>query len=248
MTELIRSPIPLYYQLQNIIREKIKNREFPADSKIPSEYDLCHMYNVSRQTVRHALKNLEDEGLINAVAGKGYFVSPTKKWFQFEWLVGTLEDLQSLLNKAKFVSLNNEIVEIAPGGRVAEKLSIKRREKVMCSKGLWSVQKDKISFGINFVPVRIPEKYGLKFRIDMFAKDHPSALNELLNHVWEARQYNIAKLADKEVSEVLGISEGEPVLLLERTYLSKEEEPMMFVQVYYPSMFYTHIHRFRRNP
>ena len=66
---------PLYYQIRDNIREKINSNEYPPHSMIPSEAELCEHYGVSRVTVRRAVLDLVQEGLLTRGKGKGTFVS-----------------------------------------------------------------------------------------------------------------------------------------------------------------------------
>ncbi len=66
---------PLYYQIREDIREKINSKEYPVNSMIPTEAELCEYYGVSRVTVRRAVLDLVQEGLLNRGKGKGTFVS-----------------------------------------------------------------------------------------------------------------------------------------------------------------------------
>ena len=66
---------PLYYQIREDIREKIGSGDYPANSMIPSEAELCEIYGVSRVTVRRAVLDLVQEGLLTRGKGKGTFVA-----------------------------------------------------------------------------------------------------------------------------------------------------------------------------
>lgn len=68
------SPIPLYYQLREIIRDKIISSEWEYGKEIPSELKLCDEFNLCRATVKQALDGLVNEGLIVRKKGKGSFV------------------------------------------------------------------------------------------------------------------------------------------------------------------------------
>lgn len=68
------SPIPLYYQLRELIKDKIINMEWEYGSEIPSELKLCEEFNLCRATVKQALDGLVNEGLIVRKKGKGSFV------------------------------------------------------------------------------------------------------------------------------------------------------------------------------
>ena len=50
--------VPLYQQIQHLLRHRITTGEYPPGSKIPSESELCHELSVSRITVREALRHL----------------------------------------------------------------------------------------------------------------------------------------------------------------------------------------------
>lgn len=65
---------PLYKQLMQKIRSDIAAGVYPVYSRIPSEQELCETYQVSRVTVRKALSELTQEGLLKRRQGKGTFV------------------------------------------------------------------------------------------------------------------------------------------------------------------------------
>lgn len=66
---------PLYKQLIRMLRQDISSGVYPVHSRIPSEQELCEKYQVSRVTVRKALAELTQEGLLIRHQGKGTFVS-----------------------------------------------------------------------------------------------------------------------------------------------------------------------------
>lgn len=66
---------PLYYQIRENIRDLINSNVYPPNSMIPSEAELCEVYGVSRITVRRAILDLVQEGLLTRGKGKGTFVS-----------------------------------------------------------------------------------------------------------------------------------------------------------------------------
>lgn len=72
------SPIPVYYQLKEIIKEKITNGTWQVGQCIASERELTEAYGVSRMTVRQALGELVQEGLLVREKGKGTFVCEPK--------------------------------------------------------------------------------------------------------------------------------------------------------------------------
>ncbi len=72
------SPLPLYHQLKLILVRRIERGEWRPGDLIPGEQDLQDMYKISRTTVRQALRELELEGLVTRYRGRGTFVARPK--------------------------------------------------------------------------------------------------------------------------------------------------------------------------
>jgi GntR family transcriptional regulator len=72
------SPIPLYYQLKTILLDQILQGKWLVGEFLPSENELAKEYQVSRQTVRRALAELQREGRISTHKGKGSLVAQPK--------------------------------------------------------------------------------------------------------------------------------------------------------------------------
>jgi GntR family transcriptional regulator len=70
---LKRNDIPLYRQMDAILRDQIAGGQLQPGSRWPTEAELCLQYGVSRATVRQALGALERDGLIERTAGRGTF-------------------------------------------------------------------------------------------------------------------------------------------------------------------------------
>ncbi|EMS70756.1 GntR family transcriptional regulator [Ruminiclostridium cellobioparum] len=73
-----KSPVPAYFQLKNIILDKIKSGEYPAGSLIPSERELSESLGISRMTARQAINQLAAENYLVREKGKGTFVNKIK--------------------------------------------------------------------------------------------------------------------------------------------------------------------------
>jgi len=64
----------IYLQLYTIFKKKIEDGEWQVNYKIPSEKELCKMYNASRTSIRAAIGELVREGYLLRIPGKGTFV------------------------------------------------------------------------------------------------------------------------------------------------------------------------------
>ena len=70
-----KTKTPLYYQIYDYFKNKIKDEELKEGEGLPPERDLAKIFEVSRETVRQALKKLEEENYIYRIHGNGTFVS-----------------------------------------------------------------------------------------------------------------------------------------------------------------------------
>jgi DNA-binding GntR family transcriptional regulator len=66
---------PLWQQVADDLRADISAGSLTAGTRLPAEHELAAQYGVSRVTVRHAIKALADEHLVEAVQGRGTFVA-----------------------------------------------------------------------------------------------------------------------------------------------------------------------------
>jgi GntR family transcriptional regulator len=70
--------VPLYYQLQELLKEQIESGGWKPGDRLPSEPELARRYAVSRVVVRQALAILQDDGQIVRIQGRGTFVAEPK--------------------------------------------------------------------------------------------------------------------------------------------------------------------------
>jgi multiple sugar transport system substrate-binding protein len=76
MTEIDRdSPVPIYHQLKKLIQAQIESGLWQPGDRIPTENELCQMYEISRSPVRQALTDLAYDGLLTRRPGLGTFVN-----------------------------------------------------------------------------------------------------------------------------------------------------------------------------
>ena len=212
MTALDRSShIPLYIQLKQILLERIKQCEWQAGERIPSEARLEETYDLSRITVRQALAALVQDGYLDRQRGRGTFVTQPK----------------FMHDPAKRLALTDTMLEqgIQPGWRVlsanwtdspkalADKLRAKG--KWFCIQRLRLANNEAIGYHLAFVP----EALTPYLNKDLFEeggslhylKDVPDFQASKAERTLEALE------ADKEIAKQLNIKPNKPILRIERT-------------------------------
>ncbi|MBA3027667.1 MAG: GntR family transcriptional regulator [Desulfobacteraceae bacterium] len=90
----IKSPVPLYHQLADILSEKIRVGEYPEGSRIPSEHQLAAECGIGRPTVRQATDLLVRKGLLVRKRGSGTYVNKAREEVDVLSLAGTLSSFQ----------------------------------------------------------------------------------------------------------------------------------------------------------
>ncbi len=115
MSKLNRNlPVPLYYQLYQKIKKKIVGGELKAGDPLPSEFEYCDIYGVSRLTIRKALEELYREGLIVRSRGKGTFVSENKREENLTILKGFTADAVANGQETSSVVIENKLIDPPP--------------------------------------------------------------------------------------------------------------------------------------
>lgn len=105
--------MPLYMQLQRVLREAIHRKILTRDTPIPPERDLAEEYAVSRITVRKALLGLEEEGLLSRRRGAGTFVTGRLEK-NFSKLSSFSEDMMSRGHQPRSVWINRQVGAVTP--------------------------------------------------------------------------------------------------------------------------------------
>lgn len=86
--------LPIYVQLENLVRDKIDNGDWAPGIMLPSERQLCDTYGIARMTVRQAISNLVAEGLLTRTQGRGTFVARPRLRQPLSKLTSFTEDMR----------------------------------------------------------------------------------------------------------------------------------------------------------
>src|SRR6202166_4610722 len=90
------SPLPLYETVESTLAAGIADGSLPPETQLPPEDGLIERFKVSRTTVRKAIQNLIERGLVEVRRGKGTFVTQPKITQELTELTGFVEDMQAL--------------------------------------------------------------------------------------------------------------------------------------------------------
>ena len=110
---------PLYTQIKEILRARILDGSYQPHQQMPSESEMMATFNVSRITVRQALNDLQNEGLIFRIHGKGTFVSKPKAFQD----LGRLQGFGEAMRQMGYETFSRllAIKSVTPSPQVAER-------------------------------------------------------------------------------------------------------------------------------
>jgi DNA-binding GntR family transcriptional regulator len=142
------SVVPLYFQLQELLKEKIELGAWPPGSPIPPEMELCATYDVSRTVVRQALAILEQDGQIERHRGRGTFVSPPK----IERRAGGLTRLLATRGPEAEIDVLNAR-EQDPPRRIADQLQLGPDDRILRLMSLLRIRGAPVALYDSFIPL-----------------------------------------------------------------------------------------------
>lgn len=145
-------PSPKYLEIQNLLLQRIKNGDYQEGQLIPKEVNLAEQLNVSRPTVRHAIRNLVQAGYLERRKKRGTIVTQTKIKQQFTHVIESYNtEIQNngLVAKTQVLNFSTE----KASDEVAEALTIKPNTEVYKLVRLRSADNKPVVFVVTYLPI-----------------------------------------------------------------------------------------------
>ncbi|HWV08923.1 MAG: GntR family transcriptional regulator [Pseudomonas sp.] len=223
------SPVPLYSQLKELLRTRILDGTYPPHSRMPSESELGKAFDVSRITVRQALGDLQKEGLIFKIHGKGTFVAKPKAFQN----VSTLQGLAESMTQMGYEVLNRlrSFKFVPASALVAERLQVAEGSSVAEIKRVRLINREPVSLEVTYLPAHLGEKLE---KADLATRDIFLILeNDCGIPLGHADLAIDAVLADSDLTQALQVEEGAPIMRIERLTHAADGTPLDFEHLYY---------------
>ncbi len=204
--------VPLYYQLMDIIIDEINSGKYKENDKLPSERELCEMYDISRATVRQTIQELEKDGYIYKQHGKGTFVSPERFKQDLLKFYSFTEEMKKLGKVPSSKVIDFEIVEIDEN--IAKEMEIREGEKVYKFTRLRLADGRPIMLETSYIPYKRFE--GIT-RDDLEQEAMYDIFTKRYNAVFSKAEESFQPVSTREdEAELLENQPGSPSMMIER--------------------------------
>jgi GntR family transcriptional regulator len=218
-------PIPLYFQLKNILLEYITEHHKDKDAPIPTEVDISNHFGISRPTVRQAINSLVVEGYLYRIKGRGTFISKPKINQEF---LRALESYNVEMRKKGLVPstkvLGLEVTECKD--RVAEALKLESGSRVIKLSRIRYANDEPIVFVVTYLPYdRCPDFMNRNLETESIYGILENEYKLIINRVVRSLE---SIPAGSFEAELLQIEKGAPIQYFESIAYLEDETPIEF--------------------
>ena len=221
--------IPLYYRLKQHIEAQIRSGTWQPGDQVPSEAVLGENFHVSRTTVRQALGELVNQGMLTRVQGKGTFVAHPRIRQRLTRLTGFTEDFQTRRMKpaSQILRQGKEPARsrVASGLRIMEGAPVIVLERLRLA--------DDLPMAVEIS--HLPESLFPSFDAGEFPQGSLyTYLTEKFNTIPTTAHQDMEAIAcPQPQARLLGLSKGGPVLHIYRTTFDQSGRPFEQVESFY---------------
>jgi GntR family transcriptional regulator len=225
---LTAKPGAIYARIRDELRAQIIAGIYQPHDRLPSESDLMKRYGVSRITVRNAVSELEKEGVLFKLAGKGVYVSKPKP---FQSLI-RLQGLAEAMAQHGHEIFNDvlSITTVPANEEIALRLGLSLHADVTELRRIRYLNRTPISLDVTYVSPALGERLAHE---DLATRDIFLILENDFDIALGFADLTIdAICADAQLASALKIDDGDPVLRVCRLTHDASGAPIDFEYLY----------------
>ena len=239
-----QSAIPLYSQVRERLRERIADGTYAPQARLPSESEIGALLKVSRITVRQALGDLQKEGVIFKVPGKGTFVAQARPSQELARLEGFGEAMSRKGHRIVNRVVKHAQVEAPPA--VAARLHVAPGAPVTEIHRVRRLDRAPVSFEITYLPPAIGERLRDE---DLAGRDIFLILEADYGIQLGHADVRIGAInADAALATALCVEPGAALLRIERLTWTADGVPLDFEYLYVRGEAFQYALRLPRHP
>jgi GntR family transcriptional regulator len=223
-------PVPLYYQLKQILVNEITSNRLAVGDSIPTEAELSSEFNISRPTIRQALSELVSDGYLYRLKGKGTFVSKPKIDERFFQKLGSFND--EMVQKGLKPSTKVLALKVIPGiGRINSIFRIPLDGELIYLYRLRFADDEPIVLLETYLPYK---NHAEIIKVDFTSNLLYRVLEEKYGEkIVKASRKIEAVNVNNEDSKILGIKKNDAILLVKTTAFDQNGIPTEYSEARY---------------
>ena len=208
----------MHQSVASTLRDRISYGIYPENEMLPPEIMLSAEFDVSRHTMREALKALVLEGLIERSAGRGTVVS-ARSGLGGAWGIKSLEEMINEFSASNIEVLYKGLVAAKDFPQVAEVFSMRRSGSFFQLRRVMANEQGPAVLNTLFTLV----KYAQRLPDELIGYKPLIGLIEEYCRIQTVRARQVASAvgANAQTAKLLGVRVGAPLLLLRRTYVGQ---------------------------
>jgi GntR family transcriptional regulator len=217
-------------RLRDELLEEISSSQLQPGSKLPSEGELAKRFNVSRATVREAVRGLVEAGYVSRRRGSGSYVTERRR--MPHGLDATLSYLAMIETAGARAGMRVLQAAFEPCGPDDAPLQLKPRESVLAVERVRTADDQPVIYSLDRIPARL-------LPTDLNLQNLDPSLFALLSSSGHAADHATATLravaSTSQTAKVLGVRRGRPLLYIEEVDYGRDGTPVMLSREWHVS-------------
>lgn len=238
---------PRYQLLATRLREDIEAGRYPVGTLLPTEMEISAQYNVSRSTVREAIRRLQVAGLVSRRAGVGTRIESTAPVATYSQLGSSIEELVENAKEIRMSVATSE--DVIADAELAEMLRCKPQQRFLRLEGVVRPARPRSS-KLPFYWVQIYVAAAFAGIRDLVPQHNGLVASLIEQHykepITEIRQEVTATITEAPIAKILSVTKGTPALRFQRWYYGRNSSLMQITVSVRPAGRFTYCTRLRR--
>jgi GntR family transcriptional regulator len=219
---------PIYIKIHNQLRENIEDGKWKVGERIPAERELANQFSVSRMTLRQAIQELVDEGILERRVGSGTFVANRKVQERMSGVTSFTDLMKSIGKVPSSTTISYHLT--IPSQVEIEKLDLKGGDQVVRMERIRSGNDVPICFEVATIPANLVKELSKEEVTTSFWETLERKAHLYPGH---AVQHISATKATEKIANYLNVKRGDPLLRMTQLSYLQDGTPFEYVHTQY---------------
>ncbi|HBL8296067.1 TPA: GntR family transcriptional regulator [Enterococcus faecium] len=220
--------LPVYIQIHDQLKNEIEQGIWKVGDRLPSERELAVKFNVSRMTLRQAIQNLADEGILERKIGSGTYVAREKVQEKMSGATSFTEIMESQNRVPSSRTISYFLT--SPSSSEMEKLNLSKDDTILRMERIRFADDVPICFEVASVPQKLIDGYS---KAEITESLYRTLEEKGGKKIGPANQTITAVLASEKIADYLEVKRGDAFLRLRQISYFEDGTPFEYVRTQY---------------